>query len=353
MLARQFLLARSERSPSAVLEHLIGLQAQAPHPPYVGLWTRVAGFQTEHLERMILDRQAVRIALMRSTIHLVTADDCLRLRPLLQPVIERGLRGAYGKHLAGLDVARLLAAAEPLFADRALTFAEAGTRLRRRFPKYDAHALGYALRAHAALVQVPPRGLWGPAGKAAHTTVAHWLGRPPGGDDTVGDLIRRYLAAFGPASVRDVQAWSGFTRLQETMQGMTDLERFSAEDGTPLYDLVDGARPPGDTPAPVRFLPEWDNLLVSYADRSRILAPEHRKHVFTPNGLIPGTVLVDGFAGATWRLDRAAKECRLEIRPFGRIDRAMRVAIAEEGELLLRFAAAPGAKRKLRFAPGS
>src|SRR5204862_703612 len=136
-LARQMLLERASVPIETAIERLVGLQAQAPHPPYVGLWSRVAGFRAEDLSEMLLARRAVRIALMRSTLHLVTAEDCLRLRPILQPMLERGLQGGFGKRLRGVDLEALLAAGRALLAERPLTFAELGARLRESFPAHD------------------------------------------------------------------------------------------------------------------------------------------------------------------------------------------------------------------------
>ena len=353
-LSRQMLLERASVPLETAIERLVGLQAQAPHPPYVGLWSRVADFRAEELSELLLTRRAVRIALMRSTLHLVTADDCLRLRPTLQPMLERGLQGGFGKRLRGVDLEALLAAGRALLAERPLTFAELGARLRETFPAHDAQALGYALRAHSSLVQVPPRGLWGRGGPAAHAIAEDWIPTARRSRrrsaHTVEDLVRRYLGAFGPASVRDIQAWSGLTRLAERVESMRDLVRFQSEGGTALFDLADAPRPGPDSPAPIRFLPEWDNLLVSYADRSRMLAPEHRLHVFTNNGLIPGTVLVDGFAKASWRLERPDGQAILRVEPFVKLSKVVQSKIAAEGEALLSFLTdTPAARRDVRF----
>lgn len=343
MLARQMLLARETIAVVGAVERLVGMQAQAPHPPYLGLWSRVEGFAAEELSRRLLDREVVRVALQRSTLQLVSARDCLELRPVFQPVLTRGLQGGYGRRLAGLDVAALVAAGEELLAERALTFAELGPRLGARFPAHEPGALAYALRAHLPLVQVPPRGLWGQSGRSAHLPARAWLGARPAARRTVRDAVRRYLAAFGPATVADVQAWSGLTRLAEVLPAMRDLVRFSSEEGATLYDVPGAPLPSPDTPAPIRFLPEWDNLLVAYADRSRVLAPEHRRHVFTPNGLVPGTVLVDGFARGSWRVEasgrRAGGRATLRVQPFAGWTQRQRAAVEREGARLLAFVA--------------
>lgn len=204
-LARQLLLCRAGLPVPDVLERVVGLQAQAPNPPYVGLWTRVAGFVQEDLASLVRGRAVVRMALLRSTIHLVTAEDCLWLRPLVQPVLERGLSGAYGKALSGVDVAEVAAAGRELLREGPLTFAALGELLASRWPGCDGQALAMAVRTGVPLVQVPPRGLWGFSGPAAHAPVDEWLGRPVRDDASLEELVWRYLAGFGPASVKDVQ----------------------------------------------------------------------------------------------------------------------------------------------------
>jgi hypothetical protein len=328
------------------------LQSQAPNPPYIGLWTRLAGFWHEELSRLIVGREAVRIALMRSTIHLVSARDCLWLRPLVQPVIERGFNGTYAKQLAGLDFDEVVAAGRTLLEERPRTFSELGLELQTRWPDRDAHALSQAIRTFVPLVQVPPRGLWGERGQSAHTSAEAWLGRPLDAFPDPGELFRRYLAAFGPASVRDAQVWSGLTGLQAAAERLRPaLVTFRDEQGREQFDLPDAPRPEPETPAPVRFLPEFDNALLSHADRTRIVADEHRLRVFAVNGIILGTVLIDGFVGATWKLNRERAGVMLEIEPFSEPTAMRRKEISDEGERLLAFAADGTDQRGVRFLP--
>src|SRR5581483_6203694 len=178
-LARQHLLQRTEAAAAAEIAHLGGMQAQAPLAPYVGLWTRLGGFTTDELSALYRQRQVVRIALMRGTIHLVTAEDALAWRTLVDPVIERGTQGAFGRHYRDLDRAQLAEAARELTEQEPRTFAELGTLLAERFPDRDPAALAQAARAQLPLVQVPPRGVWGERGRIAHTTTRAWLGRDP------------------------------------------------------------------------------------------------------------------------------------------------------------------------------
>ncbi|MEC4015467.1 winged helix DNA-binding domain-containing protein [Streptomyces sp. H27-D2] len=345
LLQRQLLLRRAALPAADALEHLVGQQAQAPAPPYVGLWTRLDGFAADDLATLIEERAAVRLVLQRGTIHLVTARDALTLRPVLAGALERTLTSAFGRKLTGLDHAEVASLGRRLVEEQPLTLGNLGGRLAERWPQRDAFALANTVRALVPLVQVPPRGLWGRGGPAAHTTAEAWLGRPQDTDAGPDALVARYLAAFGPATVQDMQTWSGMTRLAAVFQRLrTALRTFRDEQGRELFDVPDGPLPDADTPAPVRFLPEFDNILLSHADRGRILTDTQRRLVFTRNGLIKSTVLVDGFVRGVWRIDRAGGTgggtARLVIEPFGDLARRERAALAAEGERLLAFAAA-------------
>lgn len=303
LLHRQLLLRRWKLSPAKAIERLAGLQAQATNPPYYALWTRLEGFQRDQLTRLLTDRRVVRIALMRSTLHMVTAEDCLAFRPTLQSVLDLSFaRSVHGRHVQGIDLDELAKFARDLIEAEPMTNADLGRALSDRWPDRDVTALINAVRTKLAVVQLPPRGVWGVGGQPTGTTAETWLGRPFASID-VDDLVLRYLAAFGPAGVIDTQTWSGLTRLREVFDRLRPrLRTFTDESGTELFDLPDARRPHPDTPAPVRFLPEFDNSLLSYADRTRIIATEHKPQVFTVNGIIRGTVLVDGFVAATWKL---------------------------------------------------
>lgn len=352
LLERQLLLRRSKLSVEKTLQHLVGMQAQASNPPYFGLWTRLEGFQPEALSRLISRRRAVRIALMRSTIHLVTARDCLPLRALLQPVLERSLftGSAYGRAIAGMDIPALVAAGRALVEEKPRTLVELGELLQERWPERDARSLAYAIRNLAPLVQVPPRGLWGVGGQAASTTAESWLGPESGSESSLDELIPRYLAAFGPASVKDVQAWSGLTRLREAIEALRPrLRTFRDEHGVELFDVPDAPLPEPDVAAPPRFLPDFDNVLLSHADRTRIISEEHRKAIATANGLFLSTFLVDGFVRGTWKLEQEKERATLVIRPFTSLKKPERTAVSEEGERLLAFAAPDARTPDVRF----
>jgi hypothetical protein len=361
LLDRQLLLRR-EPLPGATgrradrvietVEHLVGLQAQAPFPPYYGLWSRLDGFRPEDLSSLILERRVVRIGLMRGTIHLVSADDCLRLRPAVQSVLERGLRANFGRQLTDVDRAALARAGRALVEDRPMTFSELGGALAPRWPQYPPNALAQGVRALVPLVQVPPRAVWGQAGQAAHTSAEAWLGRPLAASASPDQVVLRYLAAFGPATVADAQAWSGLTRLREVTERLRKrLRTFRDEQGRELFDLPDAPRPDRDTPAPVRLVAEFDNLILSHADRTRVISEPDRQRLYTKNGIFPGTVLIDGFVRGMWRITIARRAAVLTVEMFGPVGGRDRDAVAAEGERLLEFAAPGSPDAEFRFGP--
>jgi hypothetical protein len=352
-LARQMLLRRDSRSVEQAVHHLVGLQAQNPQPPYVGLWTRLEGFRPDELSQLLLDRKVVRIAVMRGTVHLVTADDCLTLRPLVQTIYERDLstNNMYAAPLRGLDLDAVAAAGRDLLDEQHRTPQELGKLLAERWPESMPAALAHAIRGKVPLVQVPPRGLWGASGRTTYATAESWLGRPVEVDPSPDDMILRYLAAFGPASARDAQTWSGLTRLGEVFERLRPrLLVLRDEDGRELFDLPEAPRPDPDTNAPVRFLPEFDNVLVSHADRTRFATDEDRRRLGTANGVVPGYLFVDGFLRGTWKIARQRDAATLAIRPFRALSRRAASTVTNEGGRLLRFAAA-GAAHEVQIVP--
>jgi Winged helix DNA-binding domain len=367
LLSRQLLLDRVDlpdetvRRRAAVIqaiEHLVGLQAQAPFPPYYGLWSRLGGFRTDDLAVLLTDRSVVRIALMRGTIHLVSARDCLPLRRLVQPVLDRGLRGSFGKQLAGVDPVAVAAAGRELVESEPMTFSQLGQALAGHWPDHPPAALAQAVRACVPLVQVPPRAVWGRAGQSRHTSADHWLGpeaRPDSADpahpeeETPAGLVTRYLGAFGPATARDVTAWSGLTGMSAVLEQLRpSLVTFRDDQGTELFDLPSAPRPDGETRAPVRLAAEFDNLMLSHADRSRVVHPANLRRFYTINGVFPGSVLIDGFVAGMWRLARSKSAATLTVELFG-VARE-RDQVAREAERMLAFCA-PGSAHDIRFAP--
>ena len=350
LLDRQRLLRRSTHGALDTIEHLVGLQAQVPNAPYLALWTRLARFQTDDLTTLITARRVVRLALMRSTIHMVSARDCLTMRPLMQGVLDRALTGTFGRRLSGIDPAALAAAGRGAVEEQPLTLAAIGARLARRWPDRDPEALAHAVRALVPLVQVPPRGVWGQGGIAAHTSAEKWLGRPRAARPSMAAMIRRYLGAFGPASIRDVQAWSGLASLREHVERLRPrLRTFTDANGAELFDVPDAPRPHSDLDAPPRFLPEFDNLLLAHGDRSRVVPQAHRPRLFGAGGLMTGTFLLDGFVGGRWSVARARRRTILSVEPLAAVTRSDRAALEQEGQRLLAFVAGDAEGYDVRF----
>jgi winged helix DNA-binding protein len=312
-LARQYLLERTRSPAIDVIGHLAGMQSQAPLAPYLGLWTRLAGFAPGELASLTEDRHVVRLHLMRNTVHLVSARDCLDWYPLFERLHAADFNAHFRHGIDGVDREALFGQARRLLQERPRTRGELGKLLAEHWPHADPAVLGYAALHHIALCQVPPRGIWGKHGPATGALVESWLGRPPR-PVPVDELVLRYLGAFGPATVADMQVWSGLTRLREVAERLP-LRTFRNEAGQVLYDLPGAPLPAEDTPAPPRFLPAYDNLLLSHKDRTRVI-PHHRPVPLPPgNGATTGTVLLDGMWQGTWRIRDQVLEVRLFIEP--------------------------------------
>jgi Winged helix DNA-binding domain len=337
-LARQYLLERASVRAVDAIERLAGMQSQAPLAPYVGLWTRLRDFASGELATLTQERQVVRLQLMRNTVHLVSARDALDWAALFAPLAAAEFNANFRAGTAGADLSAVLGEARRLLAERPRTRAELGRLLAERWPQAEPRALGYAATLHLVLCQVPPRGVWGKGGAATWAPLADWLGAPPGtgpADSVVDALVLRYLGAFGPASVADVQAWSGLTRLREVVERLP-VRSFRGEAGQTLYDLPGAPRPASDTPAPPRFLPEYDNLLLSHSDRTRVI-PHQRPVPLPPgNGATGGTFLIDGRWQGSWQL----RDQKLRIRPFAELRPADRDGLLAEAAGLCAFIAA-------------
>ncbi|MFT3923775.1 MAG: winged helix DNA-binding domain-containing protein [Myxococcales bacterium] len=335
-LERQGLLRPRKLRALAALEQLVGLQAQAPFDPYLALFNRLIGFDPNELAQLLLERRAVRLSLMRSTIHLVSADDCLTLRPVMQSVNERNflVGSPYGKKLKGIDLPRLLRAGRALLEQQPLTTSELAVQLVEKFPEFDGESMAYALRNYLPLIQVTPRGVWGKSGRSACTTARAWLDRELAEESAPDATLLRYLRAFGPASVLDVQTWSGLTRLAPVLERLTPkLELFQDEQGRTLYDVPGVPLVDAETPAPPRFMPEFDNALLSHADRSRIIPPEPGGQGF----LYRAAFLLDGFVAGSWKLERTKRQARLLIAPYHAPTKRDRGALLKEAERVLTF----------------
>jgi hypothetical protein len=321
------------------------MQAQGPNSPYVGLWTRLEGFHQDELADLINRRRAVRLGLMRNTIHLVTARDALGQRPLYQSLFDRAWQTShFARNLAGIDIRAVIAMANELMEEKPRTFSELGSLLQQRWPDREATSLAYAIRYLVPIVQVPPRGIWGKSAQPTWTSTELWLGRQHNAKPLIDKLIPRYLAAFGPASVADMSSWSGLTGLRAVVERLRpQLRTFRDERGRELFDVPDGPLPDPKTPAPPRFLPEYDNLLIGHHDRTRVIDHAYRHVIFI------GTLLLDGFVQGTWMIKRQRDTITLTIEPLRRVTATDRKAVAEEGERLLDFAASEAAKRDVRI----
>ncbi|WP_433323310.1 winged helix DNA-binding domain-containing protein [Spirillospora sp. CA-294931] len=336
-LARQLLLEPSGMTPLDAVAHLCGLQAQEPQEPFVGLWTRLRGFTPAALSDLLTGRQVVRTHLMRRTVHLVTAADALAWRARHTPMLRQRVLAVYRRELAGIDLDELETAGRKIMADgEARTMAELTAALAGRWPDTPPRALGETLISMIPNVQLPPRGLWRAKAGVRHLPLAHWLRRDPappspdGTDPTGQDLARRYLAAFGPAATADLRAWCGLAGLPAAVAALRpELVAFRDERGRELLDLPDAPRPDPATPAPVRFLPAFDNAVLGYDDRTRIIDTAHRGLSITGARF----VLVDGRVTATW----TRTDATVTVTPLRPLTPAERSDIADHGQALASF----------------
>ncbi len=359
LLERQLLLRRATRGVADTIEHLVGQQAQIPTTPYVGLWSRLTNFEASDLSSLIERRLAVRASLMRATIHLVTSRDYLALRPLVAPPLEREVlaNATYGRErLAGIDVEAVIGAGRELTRERPLTAGELAPLLAERWPGRDPAALAHLVRVLMPGVHATPRGLWGQTGAPRLTSIEAWLG-PDGMAGatareplTIDGLVLRYLAAFGPATPADAMAWSRVPSLGPVFERLRPrLRTFRDGAGRELFDLEDGPLPESDTPAAPRFLPEYDNVGLGHADRSRIITKD-QMHFLAELRWTVGGLLVDGFFAGTWRVLRERTAASLEIQTFERLAGADRAAVEDEGLRLLEFLVPGSADRDVRVA---
>lgn len=357
LLDRQWLLNPVAATPIDVMKHLVGMQAQSPDAPYYQLWSRIAGFDPDDLSRLLNDRAAVRVALMRGTIHLVAAADCMPLRAVVQPYLSRTLfNGSQsGRRITGIDPDELAAVATGLLATGPLTNDELATRLQEHWPGFDGRDLAYGARNVLPLVQVPPRGVWGQGGPLSYASAMQWLGTDMMPVASLGEIVLRYLAAFGPASVADFQRWSSLTRTKPVFDDLRDqLVSYRDESGRELFDLVDVELPDPDMVIAPMFIGPFDNLLLGHADKTRILSKEHERRIFGRNAVIRGSYLLDGRVAGAWKVDRTGKgPTRLRIEEFTPTTRRQRDELADRGEQLLSFAAGDADDHEVEFRRGS
>lgn len=340
LLARQMLLERQKVTPLAVIERLVGMQAQVPRPPFGGLWTRLLRFAREDLLRLVRDKKVVRATVMRGTIHLLSASDYLLLRPALAEMLTAGATTIVGKRITeALGTEELLAMGRDFFGNTPAPFDDFRKVLQLKYPKHDVRALAYTVRMGLPLIMVPTDGNWGFPSNAGFALAEEWLGHKiPMASPQLEKVVLRYLAAFGPATPADAQNWSGMRALRDVFERLRPkLLTFRDERKRELFDLPDAPRPDEDTRAPVRFLPEYDNVLLGHADRTRIVSDEDRKRLITANLIVLGSFLVDGFVAGTWKTEEKKKSATLVLTSFGKLSRETKAELAEEGDTMLRF----------------
>lgn len=347
-LDRQLLIQRADMTITQATERVVGWQSQIPNPPYIGLWTRIKNFVRHDLTTHIQNRHIVRCAMFRSTLHLISKDDHHRFHRVIEPALVKGLRSFHGRNIEGMDIAPVVDFARPYIEESPRSMGEIGAHLGQIEPNREPEALNYTIRTYLPLVQVPPAGTWGAGSKATYITARQWLGEGESAD--VGALFLRYLAGYGPASVMDFQTWTGMTKLGEVIASLkSQLRVFIDENGVELYDLPDMPLPDDDMPLPVKFIPEYDNLLIGHADRTRILPEAHRKQVFLSAGRVLSTILVDGFVAGVWKIETKKRDATLNISPFIALSNAQKSDLIAEGEQLTRFVADDAEKIEVRF----
>jgi Winged helix DNA-binding domain len=349
LLARQLLLGRGRGTSLPLLEHLVGMQAQVPLDPYVGCWARLDNFDPEELAAALLERRAVRMTLFRATIHLVTRSDAQRLRPLMQDMLERLLASSpFARALTGVDLEPILAAGAASLAVKPQRLAELRDAFAERWPAHDADALAQAVRYLVPLVQVTPRGVWRQTLQTTFTTLERWLGpQTPEESPDERELVLRYFGAFGPASPTDLRVWSSLRNMKPAIERLRpELTSYRDERGRVLYDLPGGLFVDGSAPAPVRFLPQYDNLFLSHAERARTTETVRWDSSFAHHG----AVFVDGFLAGAWKLQRTRGCSTLAVQRRTTITRPATRDVREEAERLLAFLAADAPSRKLTIA---
>lgn len=348
-LARQLLLERQSLTVPETIERLVGLQAQLASAPYVGLWTRLANFRRESLANLIENRKIVKATFMRGTLHLITAEDYLRFRTTLHPLlIEAASAIAKGRD-AKLDLEKVLQSARKFIGEKPRTFAEISDMLTQMMPDTDVGAMRYSVRTHIPLVQVPIATGWSYSNKPAFTLAEEWIGQKISSKDQLPELVKRYLAAFGPASVTDAQTWLGL-KLKDAFEKLRpELQTYRDEGRRELFDLPGIQLPAEDVSAPVRFLPEYDNLLLSHSNRTRVVADEYRSKVYLPGLRVAATILVDGFVRGAWKIEKTKTAAALLITPFDKLAKKDRTTLSEEGEHLVRFVEEKAKSVEVRF----
>jgi Winged helix DNA-binding domain len=337
LLERQLLLERKALSPVKAVERLGGLQAQSTTSPYLSLWTRLEGFERDQLVRALKGRRLVKAVIQRGTLHIVTPSDYWAFA-----TARRELGGilwppSYEARLPSANLAKLAASVAAELEGVELTFKEVRALLEPyEQPGLSPTFIWRRIQGHAYVVHVPPSGIWGYGGHGVYTAAEGTLaGRPPSPDEAFDRLVRSYLAAYGPATKHDLGQWAGIPRLAPITASLErqSVRTFRDEEGRTLYDLPRAPLPNADTPAPARLIPRFDNLVLSHADRSRILGDVPLTRIITNNAMVHATILVDGFVAGTWQLEKG----RVVLEPFSALSREVKRALQDEADRLEAF----------------
>jgi hypothetical protein len=323
------------------------MQAQVPRPPFMGLWTRIESFDRKDLHKALHAKKVVRATAMRGTIHLLSARDYVVWRPVLQEMLVKGADAIATRSVESIDKPALYKTGREFFGKAPAPFEDFRAHLETMHAAEHVRAMAYTVRMGVPLVMVPSDAQWAFPANAGFYLADSWLGTTVSEEsDALDALVLRYLAAFGPATPADFQTWSGIHGARVVFERLrSKVLTFRDERKRELFDLPKAPRPDADSPAPVRFLPEYDNALLAHDDRTRIIAAEHRPRVFLKNLIVVGTFLVDGFVAGTWKLESKTKLATLTLNPFGRLAKRDSAAVKGEAEALLAFLEPDAAKR--------
>lgn len=350
LLARQLLLARAPVGPVEAFRQLVALQAQQPRPPFIALWARLEAFQPAALSDLLRSRRVVRATSLRGTLHFLETEDYRATRAAIQPVLTAGMQSILKQRGAAFDIAAVVASARQHFARQPQTFEDLRTTLMAEFPSVDERAMGYAVRMSLPLCMVPDDTIYAYGADTAFALASEWLGLAVPEDDRLPELLLRYLAAFGPASVQDAQCWTGLGKLKPVFDALRPkLAVYRDGKGKELFDLPGAPLPDAATPAPVRLLPGFDSVILGHHDRSRIMAEEHRPLVTTKNLQVLPTVLVDGFVAGTWDVTIRKTVVTVEVKPFRPFPAKVKKAVETESAALVRFLAGAGPRCEVTY----
>ena len=355
LLARQFLLKRVTLRPAEAIERLGGLQAQWSPAPFIGLWSRLTKFAIADLEAALGKRTVVKATLMRGTLHLVSTADY----PMLSVATTRSRPERWAPAARRLEDAKQIHRATLAYAKTARTREDLAHFLTTQGVSGDLSRamLWWLIASHGWLVHVPPSGTWAHRRSGDLIAADAWLSisREPALEHAVGHIVKRHLAAFGPATVDDISSWSSIRTpaIREALAALgSTLRTFVDARGRTLYDLKGAPLPDPETAAPVRYLPKWDSALLAYAppERGRILAESYRKTVIGKNGDVQQTILVDGMVAGTWAIAAKPREAVITVSPFKRLARPDVVALTDEGARLAQFIAPTSRMHGVRIA---